>query len=269
MEGLTLKQEAALAYLYMHQEDMPGDFSTYRYARAILDIRSQGFLEAQADMSYSLVFVQHLTALGSSHYSRTRSARRAFVPMDDNADLLMLELAAEDAGLKKAHEDPRFVTVDEDRIDDYWTLKRNGLIDGLCADDTLMYTIVTDNGRSYAEGWFLDQMDSSSVQINVSPTFNNDGSVRANSSSNSDATASIHDVTLGTTIGSIIDLEIRDADKQEAQEVVKELDAAAKSKNEASFAEKLEKIASIAKSSAALAPILLPYVKTAIGTLFG
>ncbi len=70
-------------------------------------------------------------------------------------------------------------------------------------------------------------------------------------------------------MGALLDLDIEQKLKDDAQEAVKNLEKAAKDKNKEKFAEKLEKVASIAKSSAEIASIVLPFVQTAIKSLMG
>jgi hypothetical protein len=263
LNGLTVEQEAALAYLYLHQDDPFGQPVCKKHSRGATTLRERGLIKAEADFS-GHVYFQNLTTAGAAHYDTARTQRRAFRAFGDDADELALELAAEDKVLKKAGE-TQFVTVDENRIVDYWTLKRHGLIDGLPASDTLMAVSVTDDGRSYAEGWFLDQMSDSSITNNFNPEIRIDNS----SGSTSSASATTGDVTLGATVGAIIDLDIDESVRSAAQTAVSELNDAAKAGNKLGFAEKLEKIASIAKSSAELAPILLSFARTAIGTLLG
>lgn len=150
MNGLTVEHEAVLAYLYLHQDDSFGQPVCKKHSRGAATLRERVLIKAEADFS-GHVYFQNLTTAGSAHYDTARTQRRVFRAFDDDADELALELATEDKNLKKAG-DKQFVTVDEGRIGDYWTLKRNWLIDGLPADDTLIAVTVTDDGRSYAEG---------------------------------------------------------------------------------------------------------------------
>lgn len=106
-------------------------------------------------------------------------------------------------------------------------------------------------------------MSDSSIANNFNPEIRIDNS----SSSASSASATTGDVTLGATVGAIIDLDIDESLRSAAQTAVSELNGTAKTGNKLAFAEKLEKIASLAKSSAELALILLSFTRTAIGTL--
>lgn len=131
------------------------------------------------------------------------------------------------------------------------------------ADDKPYIVQVTDRGRMYANGWFQEQMDKSNQSINFAPVINNNAYVSAN------ASAEVEDVTIGMTVGAILDLDIEQNLKDDAQESVRQLDKAAKEKDITGFAAKLEKAAFIAKSSAELAGIVLPFVQMAIKTLMG
>lgn len=106
-------------------------------------------------------------------------------------------------------------------------------------------------------------MDKSSQNINFAPVINNNVSATAN------AEAEIRDVTLGATVGAILDLDIEQNLKADVQEALQQLEKASKDKNKTKFAEKLEKVASIAKSSAEIATIVFPFVQTAIKALMG
>lgn len=165
-------------------------------------------------------------------------------------------LAAEDKSLKRRGE-PRFVKTDISSADNYAELSRNGLIEVQWADDAPYIVSVTDKGRSYAEGWFLDANESG-VMIEITN----------NNINNNSADANIKDVTLGATVSSLIDLDIDATIKEDAERAVKELDDAAKSKNITKFSEKLEELASIAKSSTGIASAVLPFVGTALSALF-
>lgn len=106
-------------------------------------------------------------------------------------------------------------------------------------------------------------MDQSSQNINFAPVINNNVFATANSD------AEIRDVTIGATVGAILDLDIEQNLKEAVQDAVKQLEIAMKEKNKTKFAEKLEKVASLAKSSAEIATNVLPFVQTAIKTLLG
>ena len=108
----------------------------------------------------------------------------------------------------------------------------------------------------------MDQEDS--LSINVNPIFNNNVS----SSSSSSALSSATNVTLGSTVQQILDLEIDSETKNQAETAVKELEQATKDGDKAGFLEKLEKIASIAKTSAELIGVIGPFIASTASRLF-
>ena len=143
--------------------------------------------------------------------------------MSDHADTLLLILAVQDTE-KRATSDA-IPTVSGDLgpvpVSLYQELSRHDLLNVTWADNSPYIVQVTDKGRNYAEGWFQDQMDNNAQSITIAPMFNN------NNESNASASATIQDVTLGQTIGKIVDLNISDQVKDEAQEAVRQLDSAA------------------------------------------
>lgn len=263
MNGLSLGQEAALAYAWMNQDSSIRDFTSLEISEAFIALRNQGMIKMQTDWGHSLVMFQSMLPVGSEHYNEARKARRWFKPVSDEADCLMMYLAAQDAEKRKSEDEPAFVSTDFDKDTYYAELSRCGLLNVEWADDSPYLVTVTDEGRTYANGWFQEQMDERSQSINFAPVINNNVSATAN------AEAEIKDVTIGATVGALLDLDIEQNLKDDAQEAVKQLEKAAKDKDKTKFAEKLEKVASIAKSSAEIAGIVLPFVQTAIKSLIG
>jgi hypothetical protein len=261
--GLNLEQETALTVAWMSQDKLPLDLTNLGLTHAFVALKSKGFLQMETDMGEELAFVQQVSPAGDEHYDKARKARRGFCTISDDADELMMLLAAEDKQ-KKERGEKRFVSANLPAVEEYSELSRNGLLDIQWAANAPFFVEVTDRGRSYSEGWFLNQLNSNSQpNIEISPTFN------VSSRSDSYSSSSVGDITLGATIGAIIDLDIDEVTKEQSQHAVKELESAAKSGDKQGFAEKLEKVASIAKSSSELAPILLTFVKTALGILLG
>ena len=260
MNGLNLQQEAALAIAWIHQDEGRSDFTSLGLSSAFVSLRDMGMIKIITDTSQELVLFQGMLPSGSEHYSQARKERRRFEVASDKADMLIMTLAVEDAAKRSSGATP-FVSTDSESVPAYQELAQHGLIEVRWADDRPYVVQLTDKGRSYAEGWFQDQMNNESLNINLAPIFNNNSSVVAS------ASAVIQDVTLGPTIGAIIDLDIDQGIKTEAQEAVKQLDEAAKNKDKATFAEKLERVANIAKSSLEIASVILPFVGAALKTL--
>lgn len=263
MNGLNLEQEAALVYAWMNQNADAKNFTNLGISEAFVALRNQGMIEMKTDWGHSLVLFQSMLPAGSEHYNEARKSRRWFKSVSDEADCLMMYLAAQDAEKRKSVDGPTFVSADFDKDTYYAELSRCGLLDVKWADNSPYLVKVTDDGRTYANGWFQEQMEKSNQNINFAPVINN------NVSATSNATAEIKDVTIGVTVGAILDLDIAQNLKDEAQEAVKQLEKVAKEKDKTKFAEKLEKVASIAKSSAELATVMFPFVQTAIKMLMG
>ena len=263
MNGLNVKQEAALAYAWMHQDADERDFTDLGISEAFVALKNQDMIEMQTDWSHTLVIFQSLLPAGREHYDEARKARRWFEPVGDEADCLMMRLAAQDASKRKSEDKPIFVSADFDKAKYYAEPSRHGLLDVKWADDSPRIVTVTDEGRIYANGWFQEQMDKNNQNINFAPIINNNVSTTAN------AEAEIKDVSIGATVGAILDLDIEQNLKEDVQDAVKQLEKAMKEKNKTKFAEKLEKVASLAKSSAEIATIVLPFAQTAIKTLLG
>ena len=262
MFGLTIMQEAALALVCLRRDKLPTNLTDAGLTKQLIALRDQGMLEMQTDWGHELAFVQKLLPAGAEHYERVRSARRRFVAVSDEADELLDLLYGEAKGQKKAT-----TTVElayrEGRDGDYRELSRNGLIDVFWADNSPYHVCLTDNGWSYAEGWFLDQEDD--VNIDIKPVIKN--IVDASSMANAHAVAA--SVTLGSTIQQILDLDIDPETKDQAEEAIKELEKAAKDEDKVGFLGKLEKVASIAKNSVDLAGVVGPFIAAAASRLFG
>ena len=258
MHGLTIMQEAALAAVYLRQDELPAMMTELGLTKQLLALQDQGMLKMQSDWGGTLALVQSFLPEGAKHYNQVRSARRRFVPISDEADQL-LDLIYGEAKAAKNSNGPGGLTYHEGRGEDYRELSRCGLIKVMWADNKPYHVDVTDTGWSYAEGWFLDQ--EKSMEINIAPTFNNN----ANSASSAEANAAAVNVTLGSTIQQILDLDIRDAVKEEIESAVKELDQAAKKREGAGFLDKLEKVSSIAKNSAELGKIIIPFIAATTG----
>ena len=261
MFGLTIMQEAALAMVCLRQDELPVDLTDAGLTKQLLTLRDQDMLTMQTDWGGELAFVQKLLVAGAEHYDRVRSARRHFVVISDEADELLDLLYGEVKSQKKAGQIIS-LTYREKRDEDYRELSRAGLIKVSWADNMPYCVDLTDDGWSYAEGWFLNKEDG--VSINVNPIFNN----TVNSSSSSNALSSAKSMTLGSTVQQILDLEIDPEIKDRIEAAVKELEQATKDGDKAGFLDKLEKIAGIAKNSAELIGVIGPFIASTASRLF-
>lgn len=263
MNGLTLPQEAALAIAWTHQDKGVTDFTSLGLLDAFVSLKRLGMIKLTTDMNDELALFQGMEPDGLNHYNESRKARRRFEAVSDDADVLLLCLAVQDAEKRATTDAEPTVSGDLDSVSLYRELSRHDLLDARWADNRPYTVQITDKGHSYAEGWFQDQMDSNPINIINSPKFENYGTATAS------ASATVQDITLGQTIGSIIDLNIDEQTKDEAQKAVRQLDSATKSKDTAAFGEKLENVARIIKGSSEIAATVLPFVATAIRTLLG
>lgn len=260
LNGLTNCQENALARIWMAQDSLPADLTAWNLSDDLIVLRDCGMIDMQTDMSHTLAFVQKLLPGGREHYQKVRRERKSFVHLRDSADELIGRLVS-DCDRDGGDIPPECY---EDRLSDYQTLSRKGLIKVIWADDKPYHVQIMDMGREYVEGDFPLE---AAVKIENNPTFNNvNYGPSATSSSNATAETSAT-VTLGMTIQSLIDMDIEDSLKEMAEAALKELDSAAKSKDKTGFAEKLERAASIAKSASTLAGVMLPFFQTAIQNL--
>ena len=124
MNGLSLIQEAALAYAWMNQDSNTRDFTNLGISEAFIALKNQRMIEMQTDWGHSLVMFQSMLSAGSEHYNEARKARRWFKPVSDEADCLMMYLAAQDAEKRKSEDGPAFVSTDFDKDTYYAELSR-------------------------------------------------------------------------------------------------------------------------------------------------
>lgn len=252
-------------------QDGHHDFSSLGITEAFIALDRMGMIRLTTDMNHKLAMFMSMLPAGIEHYDKARKARRSFKAVSDEADELMMALAVQER--HKWDKDAACLPITGGAIlESYHELEDLNLITIQWGSHHPWFTRITAEGRSYAEGWFEDQMDNkNSFNISVSPQFiNNNGSTYANAASEAQSiSSSSSDMTLGAAIGSIIDLDITETEKKTAQEALKQLDTASKGEDKQSFSEKLEKVASIAKSSAVLAPILLKFAQTALTHFLG
>lgn len=153
MNGLNLEQEAALVYAWMHQDADERDFTDLGISEAFVALKNQGMIEMQTDWGHTLVMSRSMLPAGNEHYDKARKARRRFEPISDEADCLMMRLAAQDANKRKSEGGSIFVSTDFDKDTYYEELSQHGLLVVYWAsDDCLCMATVTDKGRTYANG---------------------------------------------------------------------------------------------------------------------
>ena len=242
MNGLSLRQEAALAIAWTHQNEDRSDFTNLGLSGEFVSLRDMGMLRITTDWGHKLVLFQGMERAGLEHYDQTRKARRRFEAISDDADALILALAVQNEERRSTSDATPQVSGDLASVPIYQELSQHDLLDVKWADNKPFIVRVTAKGRSYAEGWFQDQMNDNPLSVSIAPIFNNNGAATAF------ASATIQDVTLGQTIGAIVGLGINEGIKSEAQDAVRQLDSAAKCKDSVAFGEKLENVARVIKS---------------------
>lgn len=259
MFGLNGCQEMALSIVWMRQDDLPADFTDVGITKHLLVLRDSGMISMQTDMSHELAFVQALCPAGREHYSRVRQRRSKFKIVSDGADELINILCCNN-NAKKKYADYL------DRVDDYRELSRKGLIHVDWAGDVPYRVEITDDGREYFEGWFLNQEDS--VNINMSPTINNNIINEPSSSSTSfSASSPVMDVSLA--IKGLRELDLDSGTKGVLIDAIDELDSASKESDGHAFLDKLEKLSSIAKNVASAGKVVIPFISAAIQSYLG
>lgn len=262
MNGLSNSQETALARIWREQDSLPGDFTDWNITDDLVVLRDCGMIDMESDASLTLAFVHRLLPKGREHYQEVRRERRHFVSLRDPADEL-IGILVTDCDRCGCDVPPKYY---DNRLSDYQALSRNGLIKVFWAEDKPYHVQITDMGRDYVEGDFPMEEP---VKIEYNPTINNVNCGPTATSSSRATSETNANITLGMAIQALIDMEIEDGLKDEAETALKELDAAAKTKDTTGFAEKLEHAASIAKSASSLASVMLPFVQAAIQNLLG
>lgn len=261
MFGLTILQEAALAMVWLRQDELAVDMSSAGLTKELLALRDQGMIRMQTDMSGQFAFVQSLNANGREHYDKVRIARRRFKAVSDEADELLGLLCGEAKKQRKAG--PISLTYHEGRVGDYRELDSKSLIKVSWAGNMPYMVDVTDDGWSYVEGWFLDQ--ETPMELNINPVFNNN--VNASQAAAASATATANGISLGLTLNQVNELDLEQSFKAEVVTALMDLDNASREKDKKSFMEKLEMVASLAKSVSTLAGVVLPFIADAISKL--
>lgn len=137
---------------------------------------------------------------------------------------------------------------EESDNEDYRTLQKRGLLSIMWADDCPYYYSPTDEERSYIEGWFLDELEKMTV-INNNTNTNEINGVTSTSQACANYEVAI---TLPNVITAIASTDLDAEIKQKAMSSASELEEAAKQKNAGKFFVALERMSSIAKSTAEL-----------------
>jgi hypothetical protein len=151
MNGLTLEQEAALTISYMNQDDETLDFTSFGLGKAFRDLNRMDMIQISTDMSGNITFLGMLPK-GMEHYYKARQARRQITQINDDADELMMRLAAEDKRMQAKGLEP-ILPTSYAGADLYEGLAKTGLVEIMRHYyDSPWIVQITDEGKDYAEG---------------------------------------------------------------------------------------------------------------------
>lgn len=263
MNGITDQMEAALAYA-VRNPDAWHFTDDERPAQPFIDLSKVGMIEMTTDWGQSLVVISSVTPVGMTHYQEVIAKRRRFAQISEAADELLGAIAANDEYKNNGRETALFEEEgSEDEL--YRELGQTGLLEILWADNKPYRYSMTDKGRSYIRGWFMEDLEKPVVYVNQ---YNNNTAQGGSSAADAVATNS-NVLTLGLAIGKIAAMEIEDPTKAKAMHEIAELDEAAIEGDRGKFIDQLEKVVAIAKDSAALAGTILPFAAQLISRLFG
>lgn len=260
MLDITNEMEAALAFVMRHPNHQRFDDSTMP-SEPFIDLRDVGMLDMQTDSGHSLVLIHRVTPTGVMHYQETLGKRRCFVQISQEADELLGAIVANEAYRKAGRTEALFDEGDGS-AETFRELSRAELLDVIWADNRAYRYSATDKGRSYVKGFFLEELERQTMQVN--------NYVNAyGGAATSDATAIINNqITLKAALKAINEVDVKDEIKMAAVQAITEMDDAAESGDKGGFADALEKVASVVKSATTLADAMLPYVGQLIGNLF-
>lgn len=261
MNGLSLEQEAVLTICRDNHDRVFNDPNSFEYS-ALNDLKTANMVDVKDSSLGSFLRFHGMLPDGLEHYNKARKERKQFKSVSDAADELMMRLAVEDRHKQESQENGEtpFVRTNEAEPQYYRELSNAGLIDVRWADDGPYLVQVTDDGRHYAEGDFMNQHPNTSLPNII---------INNNNQANSNANVAIEGTTINAAISALMQLSnVSEEDKSAAESAAKELDTAAKNKDKKSFAEKLETLAGILKNSTETATTLLPFVANAIYLLF-
>lgn len=255
MLGISDEMEAALAYVALRvNEDIPNFDNSMMPSEPFIRLKDANMLSLSTDWSRSLVVIHGITPLGIEHHQAVLSKRRVKWPISEEADALLSAIVANEALRKRGREDAFF--SEEAAHDDFAALGLAGLLSIQWADDKPYFYSVTENGRSYIKGWFLEELEQLKMEVNIAPTFNNQGATATSSSSANNTV----EISLSSVIGAISNADIDGELKSRAMAGVSELEDAAKQKDVSKFADAMERVASIVKNATELGSAILPFV---------
>lgn len=125
MNGLNLRQEAALALAWIHQDEGTTNFTDLGLSDAFISLKSLEMIKLTTDMSGELAFFQGMEVDGLNHYDEARKARRWFEAVSDHADALLLILAVQDTEKRATSDAIPTVSGDLGSVSLYQELSRH------------------------------------------------------------------------------------------------------------------------------------------------
>ena len=262
MLEITDASEAALAHLMVNRDDLPCITEDEVHVKALLDLRDAGMVKGETDWGHQMFIAMSILPAGIEHYQRARRFRRRFVSLTETADELVCMTYAAVVSHRRKGQDS-CVEIADGRVSDYQELARTGLLSIQWADNVPWTVKTTEKGLSYVRGDFMDEENEMSININNNPTFNN-----TNIGSVANATAKTEPINIEMAVEAIRASDADDDVKQSAEAAVIGMDEATKESNVEKFADALENIASIVKSTTTLGTTLLPLAGNLISKPF-
>lgn len=257
MLGISDEMEAALAYVALRMnEDIPTFDDSMMPSEPFIQLKDANMLSLSTDWSHSLVVIHGITSLGIEHHQTVLSKRRAKWPISEEADALLDAIVANEALRRRGREEAFF--PEEAAYDDFAALSLKGLLNIRWAEDSPYFYSVTEDGRSCVKGWFLEELEQLKMEVNIAPTFNNQGATATSLSTANN----VLEISLSSVIGVINSADIDSELKRRAMAGVSELEDAAKQKDVSKFADAMEKVASIVKNATELGSVILPFAGT-------
>ncbi|MDD4380549.1 MAG: hypothetical protein PHR15_03630 [Atopobiaceae bacterium] len=154
MFEIQAEEEAALAYLMIHDEDLPTTYSDNPWLiKAMLQLRDAEMIDATTDMNHKIAIVFKVLPAGIAHYESVQTARRHFASLNETADELM-DVSYVDEKRRRKEEDSPFLATHDGRVEDYRKLGSAGLLDIHWGDNVPWTITMTEKGMSYVRGDF-------------------------------------------------------------------------------------------------------------------
>lgn len=149
---MTLEEEAALAYVWVRQNEKNKSFTNPDLGKAYKTLEAQSIIR-KTSKDNNTVFAYSLTRKGTKYYKEIRKARTEDEPLSDEADALMLCLAVEDER-KPMSSTVRYVSQDLTDPIYYSELKKHKLVNYSDVNNKPYLPCLSNKGREYANSEF-------------------------------------------------------------------------------------------------------------------